>query len=105
MTVCKQIANKINYYFCEEYFCNHGGRTHAREFFSALKQSPEVTYASVSSRFSNDNAQTNESTFGKKQSGKFGFLPTNLHRFVRFLRPRTNLAEKIIKRIEGAEEC
>jgi glycosyltransferase involved in cell wall biosynthesis len=87
-------------YFCEEYFWNHGGRTHAREFFSALKQSPEVTYASVLSRFRNDNAQTNESTFGKKQSGKFGFLPTNLHRFVGFLRPRTNLAEKIKKRIE-----
>jgi glycosyltransferase involved in cell wall biosynthesis len=87
-------------YFCEEYFWNHGGRTHAREFFSALKRSPEVTYASVLSRFSNDNAQTDESAFGKKRSGKFGFLPTNLHRFVRFLRPRTKLAERIIKRIE-----
>jgi glycosyltransferase involved in cell wall biosynthesis len=30
-------------YFCYEYYCNHGGRTHARSFFEALSTHPLVS--------------------------------------------------------------
>lgn len=34
-------------YYSPEYYCNHGGRTHAREFFAALTRLPEVEEAWV----------------------------------------------------------
>ena len=85
-------------YFCEEYFCNHGARTHGREFFGALKSLPEVNYAIVMSRW-NKPTQDNEDIIirNKQGKGRFTFLPPTLHKFLGFFRPRPEIAEQIIR--------
>jgi glycosyltransferase involved in cell wall biosynthesis len=87
-------------YFCEEYFCNYGARTHGREFFGALKSLPEVNYGIVMSRW-NKPTQDNENIIIRKKQGKgrFTFLSPALHKFLSFFRPRPEIAEKIIGQI------
>ena len=83
-------------YFCKEYYCDHGGRTHAKEFFSAFSSLPEVTYAKVfPSRVS-----SGERIAGLATRGKLSFLPTGWQSFLQFFKPRIDLTNKLIAEID-----
>ncbi len=86
-------------YYCPEYYCNYGARTHAHGFFHALEKLPSVSECFLYPKGSSEN-DTKES-IGKKQSqGKLGFLPNTLRILVRyFLLPRSALNKALVEKI------
>ncbi len=90
-------------YYCEEYYCNHGGRTHAREFFAALQNLHDVTHASI---FPGAKNIAPKGDGIEKKRGKLRFLPTALQTFVRCFIPRSALVKELEKEIRaGKYDC
>lgn len=85
-------------YYCEEYHCHHGGRTHAREFFAALPQVPVITYTEVmpDERELQQDRPSNQA----RPIGKMRFLPRSTRNFIRCFLPRIDLAQDIENRVQ-----
>ena len=81
-------------YYCPEYYSQHGGRTHARGFYAALKELPEVSDTCL---YPEDDPgpplKGDES--GGASSGRLWFLPQVLRKILRFFRPRPGLDREI----------
>ena len=90
-------------YYCPEYHFRHGGRTHARGFFSALKQLPSV---SGSFLYPERDSHSDVQNTGRKKrhQGRLGILPPTLRLMVRFFRPRHGLTSALIRQI-NAHDC
>jgi len=87
-------------YYCPEYYCRHGGRSHARGFFGALKKLPTVSEAFLYP----DKQPTGfpQKLQGKKTSSdKLWFLPPTIRRIIRFFKPEHALTRTLIKAINS----
>lgn len=86
-------------YYCPEYYYRHGGRTHARGFFSALQ-----TVAGVSESFLYPEKDPSEGVDGTEPlpngRGKLRFLPPTIRRVVQYFRPRPGLTRALIDEIQ-----
>ena len=82
-------------YYCPEYYCRHGGRTHARGFFGALKRLSSV---SLSVLYPGAAPQGNlQSEHGRQIShDKLWFLPLTARQIVRFFKPKRELTKALI---------
>lgn len=80
-------------YYCEEYYCSHGGRTHAREFFGALKNLHGIKQADIFPR--SNIADIPGARHSDKKGGKLRWLPTSWQTFIRCFVPRTALAKQL----------
>ena len=82
-------------YYCPEYYCLHGGRTHARGFYGALQR-----LSSVSGSFLYPRADPqDESRHGSGHAvsrDKLRFLPNAIRQIIRFFIPRRELTRKVI---------
>ena len=87
-------------YYCPEYFSNHGARTHAREFFHALQNSPGVAEA-----FIYDERPKSESDasphVAKKTGGRTRFLPKSIKRFFHFWKPKNALTQSVLDELKA----
>lgn len=85
-------------YYCPEFYYRHGGRTHARGFFNALKKLPYIEEAHLYPK--DDPDQGSDISYGEKKSAdKLHFLPPVLRRLVRFFRPKRSLTSKLVAEI------
>jgi hypothetical protein len=89
-------------YYCPEYHVRHGGRTHARGFFGALKKLPSVSESFLYPR-SKPHAGLKKAGSKKRLQGRLWMLPPVLRRMVRFFRPKTNLTRALIREINAHE--
>jgi len=85
-------------YYCPEYYCHHGGRTHARGFFGALQD-----LSSVSQSFLFPGTAP-RSSFQKRPGqqvsrGKLWFLPQSVRKIVGFFMPRRELTRAVISEL------
>lgn len=90
-------------YYCPEYHSRHGGRTHARGFFGALKKLPSVSESFLYPR-SNPHAGLKKAGSKKRLQGRLWMLPPVLRRMVRFYRPKSDLTRALIREI-NSHEC
>ena len=90
-------------YYCPEYYYRHGGSTHAREFFGALKKLPTVTESFLYPKSSLQHYLQNTHNKNKSVS-KIWFLPPTVKRIVKYFMPRRNLTRELIKEIQ-TKEC
>jgi len=90
-------------YYCPEYYCSHGGRTHARGFYGALKQLPAVSKSFLypNSDFPEDLKNIRTETSSR---GKLWFLPPTVRRIVQFFIPRPSLTRELLNEIQ-TNEC
>lgn len=88
-------------YYCEEYYCSHGGRTHAREFFCALQNLHGINQADIFPRSSS--ADITEVRHSDKKGGKLRWLPTSWQTFIRCFVPRTALAKQLEQELCAGE--
>jgi glycosyltransferase involved in cell wall biosynthesis len=87
-------------YYCPEYYCRHGGRSHARGFFKALNKLPSVSEAFLYP----DKQPTGvaQNIQGKKTSSeRLWFLPPTIRSIVRFFKPVPALTGALIKEINN----
>jgi glycosyltransferase involved in cell wall biosynthesis len=86
-------------YHCPEYYYRHGGRTHARGFFSALKK-----LSAVSQAFLHPKDDPQAAQHGAEQPiagrGKLWFLPPTLRQVIQFFVPRSSLTTALIDEIK-----
>jgi len=89
-------------YYCPEYYYRHGGSTHARGFFGAIKKLPTV---SESFLYPKSNFQRGLQNAHNKNTpvGKLWFLPPTVRRIVQYFMPRRNLTRELIKEIQNNE--
>jgi glycosyltransferase involved in cell wall biosynthesis len=90
-------------YYCPEYYCRHGGRSHARGFYGALQDNPHV---SKSFLYPKTAPQAN-SGHGDKRTAtreKLRFLPSAARQVIRFFKPKLELTSEIISEIK-ANSC
>lgn len=91
-------------YYCEEYYCSHGGRTHAREFFSALQNARGITHADIFPRPKQTVSSPNHSDVAR--NGRLRFLPKTWQTFVRCFVPRATLVKQLEEEIRtGNYDC
>lgn len=87
-------------YYCPEYYCRHGGRSHARGFYNALKKLP-----TVSATFLHPEKQPTGSP--KRPPGlqvpsdKLWFVPSAIRRIIRFFKPERSLTRTLIGEINS----
>jgi glycosyltransferase involved in cell wall biosynthesis len=90
-------------YYCPEYYCRHGGRTHARGFFQALQG-----LSSVSNSFLYPEAGSREDSAScqapPQPHGKLWFLPKTLRKVVSFFIPRRELTRAVTAQLV-THEC
>jgi len=85
-------------YYCPEYYCHHGGRTHARGFFSALQKLPLVTGSFLYPHPPPRNGTHNRS--GQQiPRDRLWFLPLTVRRIFRFFKPKHQLTRAIISEL------
>jgi len=87
-------------YYCPEYHARHGGRTHARGFFGALKYLPSVSESFLVPK-SNSHSDVQNAINKKPHRGKLWMFPRNLQRMVRFFRPRPDLTRILISELRA----
>lgn len=87
-------------YYCPEYYSNHGGRTHAREFFKALTRLPEIEAAFLYPKASEGVVPGIKQ--GRLRPGLL--LPRKLREFIRVFMPRYELTRELCKEIRK-ERC
>ena len=85
-------------YYCPQYYMRHGGRSHARGFFHALKTLPTVSACFLYPRSEPDDPPQHASP---KQASreKFWFLPPTARGLMQFFKPRPGLSKKLISEI------
>jgi glycosyltransferase involved in cell wall biosynthesis len=84
-------------YYCNEYSSHYGARTHAREFFSALCKSSEVTHAEVYPQ-----SQSTSSGIDDDKKGRLHFLPKRWRALVHFFTPRKKLTKKLVSKLSDS---
>lgn len=90
-------------YYCPEYYCRHGGRTHARGFYGALQCNPTVS----SSFLYPKTAPEDNSTHGSRHESareRLWFLPATARQVIRFFKPKRKLTSEIISEL-AANSC
>ena len=85
-------------YYCQEYYCNYGARTHAREFFSAFSKLPEVSCIEVFPKRNGGNHKRRE-----KGRGKLRLLPSRFRRLMYFFIPGFKGTQELIEIIARGE--
>lgn len=89
-------------YYCPEYHCNHGARTHARGFYNALQTLPDVTatylYPEDPPQNSSPDIQTR-----KPRRRKLWFLPLVVDKTIRYFWPKRSLTQTLISRIRAGD--
>ena len=86
-------------YYCPEYFCRHGGRTHARGFFDALRKLPAVSASFLYPTSDPQDTQQNNSDNRESPRGKLWFLPHTLRQIIRYFKPKRYLTRNLIREI------
>ena len=85
-------------YYCPEYYCNHGARTHARGFFDALAELPSVSERYIYPRAdSQEDADDTPATTPVRS--KLWFLPETVREVVQYFLPRRNLTRALMHEI------
>ena len=87
-------------YYCPEYHFRHGGRTHARGFFGALKKLPSVSESFLYPK-SNSRGDLQNTGIKKPHRGRLWMLPGTLQRMIRFFRPRPDLTRALISELRA----
>lgn len=86
-------------YYCPEYYCLHGGRTHARGFFSALQNLPSVSECHLLPKATTV-GETGSGIFkDAEKKSKLWFLPLTTRKIVQFFIPRKRLTKEVINEI------
>lgn len=85
-------------YYCREYFVKYGARTHAREFFAALRRDSRVKSANVIGGGREDAPSNDEFRFGR-QKPQSPILSTldQYRRVIRYCIPERDLTNQIIR--------
>lgn len=86
-------------YYCPEYFCRHGGRTHARGFYDALKLLPAVSGRFLHPTSDPRNNPQNNSDNIESPREKLWFLPRTFRQIVRYFKPKHHLTQLLIQKI------
>jgi glycosyltransferase involved in cell wall biosynthesis len=90
-------------YYCPEYYCRHGGRTHARGFFEALRGLSSITRAFLYPNVAP--SRNNQRKPGQQVSrGKLWFLPPTVRQIVYFFLPKHELTQTLINELT-ANSC
>ncbi|MFQ5642238.1 MAG: glycosyltransferase family 4 protein [Thiogranum sp.] len=85
-------------YYCPEYYCRHGARTHARGFFDALAVLPSVSESCIYPGC--DPAEdAGEKSVTTPERGRLRFLPATVRQLVRYFLPRRGLTRALINEI------
>ena len=85
-------------YYCPEFYCSHGGRSHARGFFGALKSLPSVSKVFLYPELAPQDNHCNSS--GQQVlRGKLRFLPPTIRKIVSFFMPRRELTRALINEL------
>jgi glycosyltransferase involved in cell wall biosynthesis len=85
-------------YYCPEYYCNYGARTHARGFFDALTELPSVSENYIYPRVDPQENKDNGPAVTTARS-KLWFLPKTVRQVVQFFLPRRSLTKALIHEI------
>jgi glycosyltransferase involved in cell wall biosynthesis len=85
-------------YYCPEYYCRHGGRTHARGFFGALDNLPSVSASFLYPKRDMRESLRNNSD-KKSPREKLWFLPHSVRQVIRFFKPKRSLTRALIHAI------
>jgi len=85
-------------YFCPEYYYRHGGRTHARGFFAALRNLPNVSNSVLYPR---EDPLNKTETGPRPEAGRerLWFLPETLRQVIKYFVPRNRLTRALIAEI------
>lgn len=85
-------------YYCPEYYCRHGGRTHARGFYEALQSLSSVSKSFLYPRTPpRDNSQNIHGPQASHE--RLWFLPLTLRQIIRFFKPRRELTRALISEL------
>ena len=89
-------------YYCPEYYCLHGGRAHARGFFSALENLPSVSECFLYPKTSHYN---DPKIFSKRDlpRAKLWFIPPTIRQIIYYFVPRWNLTRALIQEIKSKD--
>lgn len=88
-------------YYCPEYFLSHGGRTHAREFFAALANYPDVEAANVfqpANRLESEYSSI-DSVVQNKPNRTWLPLPLYIQKAIRYWLPKYRLTDQLVDAI------
>jgi glycosyltransferase involved in cell wall biosynthesis len=87
-------------YYCPEYYCHHGARTHARGFFDVLEFLPSVSESYVYPRV-DPQEDVNDNPVAITARSKLWFLPQTIRRVVQYFMPRYGLTKALINEIRA----
>ena len=90
-------------YYCPEYYCHHGGRTHARGFFGALQGLSSVSQCSLYPKSAPQSKLQNSPRL-RQPRGRLWFLPSTARKIVGFFMPRHELTSALISELD-ANRC
>ena len=90
-------------YYCPEYYCRHGGRTHARGFFGALQSLSPVSQSFLYPK-SAPKSKLQDSPGKQQPRGRLWFLPSTARKIVGFFMPRRELTSTLISELD-ANRC
>lgn len=85
-------------YYCPEYYCHHGARTHARGFFDVLATLPSVSESYVYPRI-DPQGDVDDNSVATSTRGKLWFLPQTVRQVVQYFLPRRGLTRALINEI------
>jgi glycosyltransferase involved in cell wall biosynthesis len=82
-------------YYCPEYYCRHGGRTHARGFFAALQDLSSISQSFLYPETAPQNVSRHNPAHLEARD-KLWFLPHAARQVIRFFRPKYKLTSTLI---------
>lgn len=90
-------------YYCPEYYCQHGGRTHAHGFFHALQHLPSVAKVVLYPTSGNQESGQRGHARTKSGRGKLWFLPEAPRKIVRFFLPKKTVTKAVIAILRSSD--